>query len=360
MENVEKIKSHLIITLDNGKQTYFDFSDHKFYGVSRRPVKQFSADAYKVLNRYAGENFLAMFFNEKPDIEKLTSGSIDYIGMAETIYSIYHETCSLGTLWTIYDYCKLFDIKLDGEHIKKISKALDVSTAEENTDMRQFPTSWEKEFAYYMKRISFGDISEKTSRILVKTSEYYDVDMEMLIRDAKKIDFYLIHEGWEETAYYCNVPVHRLLGSYFYLCRLLNKVPTYKNLFLQIGHYRMEYLLAKDSLMETFQKDAPLFYEDDIFSVVIPTTAKEFQEEADNQHNCVFRLYYSRVHDKLTHIVFIRRKNNLDKSYITCEVSNKGEIVQYLAKYNNDVEDKDALAFRQNYQNYLFSQFNKV
>lgn len=223
-----------------------------------------------------------------------------------------------------------------------------------------FRPSWEKEFAYYMKRISFGDISEKTSRILVKTSEYYDVDMEILIRDAKKIDFYLIHEGWEETAYYCNVPVHRLLESYFYLCRLLDKVPTYKNLFLQIGHYRMEYLLAKDSLMETFQKDAPLFYEDDIFSVVIPTTAKEFQEEADSQHNCVFRLYYSRVHDKLTHIVFIRRKNNLDKSYITCEVSNKGEIVQYLAKYNNDVEDKDALTFRQNYQNYLFSQFNKV
>lgn len=360
MENVEKIKSRFIITFNNGKQTYFDFSDHKFYGVSGRPVKQFSADGYKVLNHYAGRNFLAMFFNQKPDIEKLTSNSIDYISMAETIYSIYHENCSPATLWTIYDYCKLFNIKLDSEHIKKINKVLDVSTAEENTNMRQFLIYWEKEFAYYMKKISFGDISTKTSQILMKTSEYCGVDMEMLIRDAKKIDFYLIHEDWEETAYYCDTPVYRLLGSYFYLCRQLNKTPTYKNLFLQIGHYRAEFLLARDSLMETFQKDAPLFYEDDIFSVIVPTTAKEFQEEADSQQNCVFRLYYPRVRDKLTHIVFIRRKNNLDKSYITCEVSNKGRIIQYLAKRNNDVQDKDALTFQQNYQNYLFSQFNKA
>lgn len=85
--------------------------------------------------------------------------------------------------------------------------------------------------------------------------------------------------------------------------------------------------------------NAPLFFEDENFTVLIPTTANE----ADYQDNCVFRLYYPRVKDCSTHVVFIRKKSDIDTPYITCEVNNCGNIIQYLTRFNRD---DDAKAFK--------------
>lgn len=63
MSQIEKKKNLFIITLDNGKQTYFDFNTNKFYGVSGREVKQFNYEAIKILNSNSNMcNFLARFF----------------------------------------------------------------------------------------------------------------------------------------------------------------------------------------------------------------------------------------------------------------------------------------------------------
>ena len=39
-----------------------------------------------------------------------------------------------------------------------------------------------------------------------------------------------------------------------------------------------------------------------------------------------------------TNVVFIRKKDNVEKSHITCEISNNGNIRQYLLAYNQRVE----------------------
>lgn len=46
---VEKIKNLFVITLDDGRQTYFDFADGNIYGVSGKIVRNFSAEAKRIL-----------------------------------------------------------------------------------------------------------------------------------------------------------------------------------------------------------------------------------------------------------------------------------------------------------------------
>lgn len=83
-----------------------------------------------------------------------------------------------------------------------------------------------------------------------------------------------------------------------------------------------------------------LSFNDDNFEVFIPNSKEDFIDEANQQHNCVFRTYYPDVVSGKLFIVFIRRKDNPTHSYITCEIRN-GRIQQYLKACNN--ADMDAL-----------------
>ena len=64
-------------------------------------------------------------------------------------------------------------------------------------------------------------------------------------------------------------------------------------------------------------------------------------------------MYMEYVHDGKTHVVTVRRVNDPTKNYITCEVSNNGRIIQYLAKNNRQPSELDAIEFKRIYQNYL-------
>ena len=94
----------------------------------------------------------------------------------------------------------------------------------------------------------------------------------------------------------------------------------------------------------------------------MPTVAKEFEAEANYQQNCVYRVYYPKVLNHKTHIVFIRRKTEPEKPYITCEVNNYGQIAQYLTRFNERVKletDELGFQFKAIYANYLSEHFNK-
>lgn len=101
------------------------------------------------------------------------------------------------------------------------------------------------------------------------------------------------------------------------------------------------------------QKKFPLAYENDTFLVIVPMSKKECIDEGKKMHNCLggheWNFYLSTGERQ---VVFIRRKSAPTKSYITCDIYNR-KIKQYLAPCNTYVTDEDALAFRQEYQQYL-------
>ena len=54
-----------------------------------------------------------------------------------------------------------------------------------------------------------------------------------------------------------------------------------------------------------------------------------YDDEASHQSNCVERMYMDAVAEGKTHVVVVRYKNNPTDSFITCEVDNRGIILQY-------------------------------
>ena len=102
--------------------------------------------------------------------------------------------------------------------------------------------------------------------------------------------------------------------------------------------------------------DAPwLYFETDKYIIRPLLTPDEFHAEGEAQHNCVEWMYMERVADKQTHVVVVRSKDNPNKSLITCEVSNSGRIIQYLAACNSRVMVDEQIALRELYQAHLVS-----
>lgn len=95
--------------------------------------------------------------------------------------------------------------------------------------------------------------------------------------------------------------------------------------------------------------------------VVVPETFEEFADEAKQQHNCVAS-YYDAVQNETTNICFIRQKNEKQNSLLTCEVSNSGEVVQFLAKNNNkpDMNDENISAFLHAFMEKIAQTFDEI
>lgn len=88
-----------------------------------------------------------------------------------------------------------------------------------------------------------------------------------------------------------------------------------------------------------------LLYEDYCF--IVPTTPKELIDEGEQQHNCVGVYYNDSMSEGNVFIYFIRKKNEPEKSYITCRFDMyTKETVEARYKFNGLVskeEDKKAV-----------------
>lgn len=347
---ISKEKSRFIITLDNGKQTYYDFADNKIYGLSGKPVKNFCSQAKQALEEYRCKDFIAGYFYY------LTHSGYDFRirgwqpAMVETLYSLYSNRYNVNILENIAIFCAQNEYKLDSKGVKILTQALDSIT-----DNKGRITGYvEDRISKKVIQLAYGEMPEAITYLIESSPK----DMKKyVINDLDKIIFRYEHENWGCLGYMENVV--NWIREYIKLCNYFKMERTYKNFYLSLCHLEKEKELIADKIAADFQLNAPLFFENEKFITVIPTTSAEFKAEGDAQANCVFRVYYPQVKEEATHIVFIRRKNEPNLSYITCEVNLNGKICQYLTRFNNTVEDPDALAFKIAYQNYLEEKFNQ-
>ena len=353
MTMVEKNKNLFVITLGNGKQTYFDFVDNTIHGVSGKIVKTFNSEAKKILKAEKRNNFLANYFVERNATwSPLLGVNVWSPSMVETIYSLFAEQYPCCVLETIAEFCYSNNYTLNKKGIKVLKEALH-SLEDENGKI-----------GYVSRGTLHNTINtilynEYPQIIINLTARANDKTKKIIIADAKKIAFHYEHENWDliETSYCRANSIFYFVEKYIELCELLHKDRTYKNLLLSICLMEKEKELMSEQLCADYQKNAPLFFEDDNFTVLVPTTAEEFKAEADYQQNCVFRLYYPKVKNLETHVVFIRKKEDVNTPYITCEVDNNGRIVQYLTRFNKNVSDEHAKDFQRDYQEFLYKNF---
>ena len=69
------------------------------------------------------------------------------------------------------------------------------------------------------------------------------------------------------------------------------------------------------------------------YCFIYPSCTQDIKDESTQMSNCVSS-YVDRVINGQCHILFLRRKDNLNKSLVNIEVRN-GTIVQALQKYNH-------------------------
>lgn len=150
------------------------------------------------------------------------------------------------------------------------------------------------------------------------------------------------------------------LLDYLQMSNDLGEIPNFNgNVLNKYVNLKRELEAKKDSVFANKQLEKNLTFEDDSFIVVVPTTIAELVKEGEEQHNCVGDYGYDKkVLEGKCNIVFIRKKTNPNKSYITCEINPNGHIIQYYLAHNYSVyDDNPAHDFKLKYMEYLNTIF---
>ena len=180
-------------------------------------------------------------------------------------------------------------------------------------------------------------------------------------------DFYVRMETKEISSWRKNViygDITNTLTDYFSLCDYFKKPYEKSDFFKQFvalsKTYKIEQMTIENNTLKDFYSRYAnkISFENNDFEVILPTCREDFKKEADSQHNCVYTTYFPKVLKNETIVVFIRRKAEIAKSYITCEINIiTGQIKQYLAIYNHPVTDENAINFKKDYQDFLYTNF---
>lgn len=100
------------------------------------------------------------------------------------------------------------------------------------------------------------------------------------------------------------------------------------------------------------QNKYALRFEDENYTVFVPQTIADVHDEATQQRHCVAS-YTDHVIRGELFLVFIRKKTNPKKSYITVELNTRLDVRQTSLFANDGIRDQQDRAFLDRYQQYL-------
>jgi hypothetical protein len=244
--------------------------------------------------------------------------------------------------------------QLDEIDFKKLSKYLRET---EDASLNQYMTTYAKEIWREQKGLRIDDhFTEPMAEFL------YD-NFRTQSKEVLSIFAYYLSRGlWDfcSDRYSC----HNYLDRYLTYMNCLEWKMEKNDFFRSYINARRAYAINRDKMMNkginAYQQEhiKALTFENDTFEVIIPTTNDELIAEGESQHNCVGG-YGNSIIERRKNVVFIRRKSNPTKSYITCDIFSDGTINQYLAPYNRRPEDADAIAFKSLFQTHLYANWGE-
>lgn len=122
------------------------------------------------------------------------------------------------------------------------------------------------------------------------------------------------------------------------------KYPKYLSSDLKKIKYEVECIEEQhnEEMFKEQSKEMDVYnYSNDKWIFTHPKTADDMRKEAAMQSNCL-ATYVDKVANGRCHIVFLRKKNNKEQSYITIEINpNNNRLIQAKRKYNNSPSQSD-------------------
>ena len=350
---------------DKTKPYKFDVNTGVFYGLGGKPIKSCPTGFGTWLERnYRTNNIVYMMYTVRSNPQSYNMGwnipTMDRLSEVATLFAIADKLGSIGYTFKSYDECRKETLTDINKTFKDFAKYI-----RENPDgtIAKYQTVGAKErWLRSHKLVADGHLTEEVIEMLWKYKNYYDNDRTALVAyyiTHGLYDFYNIEKQSERFSNGNNVgAMFDKIKQYFDLCEKLNVKPEKEDMLRSYVNLRRTYVLNQTqldmaALEKQYAKHPCLAFENDIFTVVIPKTRDDFLTEANAQQNCVYSYYLPDVIKGKTNVVFIRRKTNPDKPYITCEVDNNGRIRQYLGFANNRPDDADARDFQNVYADHL-------
>lgn len=146
-------------------------------------------------------------------------------------------------------------------------------------------------------------------------------------------------------------------------CYEMGVIPRKESILTEYQTVQNNYNIWQNAAKERAFKESqrPEFaFENDDFVAIVPTTILELIKEGSDMNNCVGSYWlnnYGNSAKKFNRgVVFVRRKNNPKKSYITCDFTlSDMTIQQYLGNSNCHIDDESAKVFRKQLQAHLKS-----
>lgn len=108
-----------------------------------------------------------------------------------------------------------------------------------------------------------------------------------------------------------------------------------------------------ERIIKNYQRTAPLWnFTYNGFTIVTPTCSQDLVTEGNKMHHCV-GIYADKVANKETYICFVRKVDDIDTPYITCQVCLDGKINQYFLVHNQRITSETDKEFKQAFQNHI-------
>lgn len=162
-----------------------------------------------------------------------------------------------------------------------------------------------------------------------------------------------------------------LIMKYLDMCDKANIPPRKESNFIKLiteTHKTYEMKLKAinaQKLVDIYSPDLKnLAFENDKYKIIIPQTEEEFEAEAKAQRNCVYTNYFPTLingNNPKMRIVFLREKENINKSFVTVEIQldRDYKINQALKRFNEDIhiDETDLITFIEEYKQHLNSLY---
>ena len=364
---ITKEKNLISITTDENKTYVIDVNTGNFIGLRGAPIKTFPPCRNKIANEMRGRksnlyDFLARFIHNDNSTATLTNHLV-LLQVAEKLDAVglYDDDLYYG-IDRFYDTINRYFAM----YVAEAKKAKEAGN--------RLDSNWHYEFAQSIDRKArekyIGEIANTFDDNFFHN--FCSNEYERYSREEWSVIHYYWHTQYlEEFSKYAERDRFETcffmerLRKYFAYCKDLNKKPNKQpNFVREFIETRREWLLRKTEfdnakIKANYEKHAKAFefaYGD--FVVVIPTCAKDIIDEGANMHHCVGS-YVNSVIDNDTYIVFIRRKDTLDKCYLTAQVHpSNGELEQYYLAHDRRISSTEDVNFKRAFAEHLRKNWN--
>jgi hypothetical protein len=370
-----KENQYLVFYFDDGKNVKYNLATGETIGKLGKPVKDICTqlrgyDLLQVINSFENENYKNFLsFLDKNFINKSTSSRnswhrvnrITNIGsflsrIDKYKYFEQYFACGIKRLDRKINY-KLNEIP---KNLIRICKMSDIELSDSLIE------NYKKNPDLFANLLNYEYLSINKKNILgVLYSEYYY---------KNKFDQLINHYNYKPISllqYIDNLMTYEALDNFYSVvgelldyCNMMSKIsPKYekypKNFLTTHKIATRNYnRLIQQFIEEDFKKviNFNLEYTYNNYKIIYPKTTQDIKDEAVQQNHCVAS-YIQNVIDGKTHILFLRDKENLEKSLVTLEVKNY-KVVQAKGKFNRDVTKEEQFIINK-YNEKLIKIYNK-